>query len=129
MVIPEKLLEEWVRAKALERVCVEKRREAEDMIVKWREIVVDRDFVQRESYENYDLKITGRISRKVDSAKLQDIASEQGLTSHLNTLFRWKPDINMAIWKATDKKITDLLAGAITSTPGRPSFQITKKGE
>jgi hypothetical protein len=55
---------------------------------------------------------------------VQELAAEHGLTDHLSTLFRWKPEINMAIWKASDERITRPLAGAITAKPGRPSFTI-----
>jgi hypothetical protein len=63
----------------------------------------------------------------VDSEKLQELAAEAGLTDHLSTLFRWKPEIEMKAWKATDPSITSALADAITVTPGRPSFTITIK--
>ena len=68
-----------------------------------------------------------RSDRKVDSAKLQELAAEAGLSDHLPNLFRWKPEINMAVWRATDEAITRPLAGAITVKPGRPSFKITIK--
>jgi hypothetical protein len=55
------------------------------------------------------------------------LASVSGLSEHLATLFRWKPEINMTLWKAADVSITKSLAGAITSKPGRPSFKITIK--
>ena len=69
-------------------------------------------------------EVVGRIDRKVDADKVQELAAEHGLTDHLSTLFRWKPEINMAIWKAADESITKPLAAAITAKPGRPSFTI-----
>jgi hypothetical protein len=79
--------------------------------------------------EGFKVKVVGRIDRKVDADKVQELAAEFGLTDHLATLFRWKPEINMAIWKATDESITRPLAAAITAKPGRPSFtiEITKE--
>ena len=73
------------------------------------------------------LKIAGRIDRKIDSDKLQELALEAGLSDHLPNLFRWKPEINMSVWKAADESIRRPLAGAITVKPGRPSFKITFK--
>jgi hypothetical protein len=70
------------------------------------------------------VKIAGRIDRKVDGDKVQELAAEHGLTDHLSRLFRWKPEINMAAWKASDPSITQALAPAITAKPGRPSFAI-----
>jgi predicted fused transcriptional regulator/phosphomethylpyrimidine kinase len=77
--------------------------------------------------EGFVVKISGRIDRKVDGDKVQELAAEFGLTDHLAKLFRWKPELNMAIWKATDATITGPLAGAITAKPGRPSFKIIPK--
>ena len=56
--------------------------------------------------------------------KVQELAAEHGLTDHLSTLFRWKPELNMAIWKSSNESITRALAPAITAKPGRPSFTI-----
>jgi len=58
---------------------------------------------------------------------VQEIAAEAGLTEHLSSLFRWKPEINMSAWKNADEKITTPLLGGITTTPGRASFTITKE--
>ena len=67
------------------------------------------------------------MNRKVDSDKLQELAAENGLTEHLSTLFRWKPDIDAKAWKAADESITRPLMGAITTTPSRASFVIIKE--
>jgi len=56
-----------------------------------------------------------------------DIAAANGLTEHLHDLFRWKAEINSAVWKAANEAITKPLMAAITTTPGRPSFTITIK--
>lgn len=73
------------------------------------------------------MKVTCRIDRKVDADMVQELAAEHGLSEHLASLFRWKPELNMSAWKAADESITRPLAGAITAKPGRPSFTITKK--
>jgi len=73
----------------------------------------------------HQIKITGRLTRKVDADKVQELAAEHGLTEHLSSLFRWKPEINLTAWKATAPEITVLLADAITVTASRPSFSIT----
>jgi hypothetical protein len=65
------------------------------------------------------------MNRKVDADKLQELAAEHGLSEHLGSLFRWSADINAAAWKAAAPTITAPLLGAITTTPGRPSFSIT----
>ena len=77
--------------------------------------------------QGYQIKVVGRMNRKVDTDKLQELAIAAGLTEHLPSLFRWSADINAAAWKAAAQSITAPLTGAITTTPGRPSFTITKK--
>lgn len=121
------LVEAWVSAKRAEADAVEWRRRVEDDLLK--AIGLSDDF---EGTENFDIaghkvKIVGRMSRKVDGERLQEIAAEHGLSQHLSALFRWKPEINSAIWKATDSSITQPLLGAVTTSPGRPSFSIIKE--
>ena len=118
---------EWVRIKASEERAVIERRKIEDLIVK--ELALPESFESTETAEpdGFTVKISGRIDRKVDAEKLQMLATESGLTEHLATLFRWKPEINMTLWKAADEIITKPLAAAITAKPGRPSFKITIK--
>ena len=75
----------------------------------------------------YKIKIVGRMNRKVDADKLHELAIENGLEAHLQNLFRWKPEINAKAWAAADEAITKPLLDAITTTPGRASFAITKE--
>jgi hypothetical protein len=118
---------EWVRIKASEERAVVERRKIEDLIVK--ELALPKSFESTETAEpdGFTVKISGRIDRKVDAEKLQMLATESGLTEHLSWLFRWKPEINMTLWRAADESITRHLASAITAKPGRPSFKITIK--
>lgn len=120
----EQMAAEWLEAKEAERVAVEKRRDLEDSMRKVASIRDDTEGTETLSLEGFRVKVVGRIDRKVDADKVQELAAEHGLTDHLSTLFRWKPEINMAIWKASDERITRPLAGAITAKPGRPSFTI-----
>ena len=120
----EKMAAEWLEAKEAERVAVEKRRDLEDSMRKVASIRDDTEGTETLTLEGFRVKVVGRIDRKVDADKVQELAAEAGLTDHLSTLFRWKPEINMAIWKASDERITRPLAGAITAKPGRPSFTI-----
>lgn len=114
----------WIVAKNAEATAVADRRNIEDRI---REIVGlegDAEGTTTLKVESYKVKITNRLDRKVDAEKVQDIAAEHGLTLHLSSLFRWKPEINMSAWKSADQSITGPLLGAITTKPGRPSFSI-----
>jgi len=117
----------WLAAKADELAAVIKRRDIEDELVKQFAIA---ETLEGSSYfedEGFHIKIEGRINRKINADKLQELAAENGLTEHLASLFRWKPEINAAAWKAAKPEITKPLLDAITATPGRPSFTITYK--
>jgi len=122
------LLQEWIDAKEGEKAAQEWRRSIEDQLLE--AIVVPDDLegvINPTVSEQYKIKITGRMTRKVDSDRIQEIAAENGITDQLSVLFRWKPEINMAVWKATNPSVTDLLLDGITTKPGRPSFTIEKE--
>ena len=118
---------DWMRYKAAEEHAVVERRKIEDQIVKMLKLPESFETTETAEPQGVVVKIAGRIDRKVDGDKVQELAAEFGLTEHLAKLFRWKPEINMAVWKATDEAITKPLAGAITAKPGRPSFKIITK--
>lgn len=134
MALPDKLTDDlntlsemWLAAKEAEKEATEDRRRIEDRIKSLAGIAENLDGTETVAPEKFTIKIVGRIDRKVDSDKLQELAAEHGLSEHLSSLFRWKPEINMAAWKAADEAITKPLAAAITAKPGRPSFTITRK--
>jgi hypothetical protein len=121
------IYQQWQDAKAREAEATAERREIEDQMVAQFNVPSNLDKTANFEADGYKVKIEGRINRKINSEKLQEIAVEHGLMAHLECLFRWKPEINAAVWKSTDPSITDPLLDAITSTPGRPSFTIVKK--
>lgn len=121
------LFEDWLEAKAAEAEAVKRRRALEDLMVEAFTIPEDLEGTKNIEAGGFKIKVNGRINRKVDAERLQEIAAEHGLTDHLSSLFRWKPEINMTLWKAADAAITTPLLDAITATPGRPSFTITKE--
>jgi hypothetical protein len=123
----KELSHQWMQFKADEEKATTERRKIEDQIVKLLAVAENFEGTETAEPEGFVVKISGRIDRKVDGDKVQELAAEFGLTDHLAKLFRWKPELNMAIWKATDESITKPLAGAITAKPGRPSFKIIPK--
>lgn len=123
------LAKDWLAYKKIEQEAVENRRKAEDQMLSLIGIAENLDGTEIARPDGYVIKVTGRIDRKVDADKLQALATDAGLFDQLQTLFRWRPEINLAIWKATDKSITAPLAAAITAKPGRPSFSITTTTE
>lgn len=120
------LSDAWLQAKEAERMAVESRRAVEDELIKAFRISEQMEGTFNAKTKNgHQIKIVGRLNRKVDAEKVQELAAEHGLTDHLSSLFRWKPEINATAWKATSPDITVLLADAVTVTASRPSFSIT----
>lgn len=125
----DKLSELWLALKNHESQVTGLRRQVEDRFSALSNLNEEFEGTQKLiETDFYQVKVTGRINRKVDSELVQDIAAEHGLQDHLGTLFRWKPEINLKVWKSTNTKITEPLTMAITSKPGRPSYTITIKG-
>lgn len=132
--LPEKLPDDlnelaymWTNVKDAEKEATEDRRKLEDRMKSLIGISENFEGTETANPDKFTIKVVGRIDRKVDAEKVQELAAEHGLTDHLSTLFRWKPEINMAIWKSTDEAITKPLAAAVTVKPGRASFTITRK--
>jgi len=122
------LAKNWLAAKEAEKVATENRRKLEDQLLSLIGVAESMEGTEKvETDGGYKIKITGRMTRKVDSERIQDIAAEEGLTDHLSSLFRWKPEVNMSAWKNADKSITGPLLGGITTQPGRASFTIIQE--
>ena len=122
-----RLYNQWIEAKAEEKAAQEKRREIEDKLIEAMQIdIMNEGQMSFDNDDRYKIKVTTRFNRKVDAEAVQSIAIENGMESMVNSLFRWKPEISIQAWKATDKSITDLFAEAVTTKPGRPSFSIEK---
>jgi hypothetical protein len=121
------LYQRWLDAKKAEKEALDLRRVIEDELVAALGIAKTLDGTQNFETDGYKVKVVGRLDRKVNSDKLQDLAAEHGLTQHLSSLFRWKPEVNASAWKSADPLITAPLQDAITTTNGRPSFTITKE--
>jgi len=121
------LYQRWLDAKKLEATAVAERRKLEDLMVKDFVLPKVLDGTVNHQVDGYKIKMEGRINKKIDADKLQMLAAEAGLSEHLSNLFRWKPEINAKAWSAAADAVTGPLLGAITSTPGRPTFTITKE--
>ena len=120
------LYQRWLDAKKVETKAVADRRELEDEMTLQFALPKNLDGTVKKELEGFTVKIEGRINQKIDAEKLQLLAAEAGLSEHLSSLFRWKPEINAKVWNAAADAVTQPLLGAITSTAGRPTFTITK---
>ena len=122
---------EWIETKNVERDAIEKRRLIEDEIVRILEVQVTEERTRRlealdkDTKNLYVLKFTCRINRKVDGDLAQEIAAENGMEDYLPMLFRWKPELSMTAWESIGDNVKEVFSRAITSAPGRPSFNIT----
>lgn len=125
----QKLARDWLEYKRVEELAVNDRRRIEDRIKSLVGVADDQEGSTTAKPDGFTVKITGRIDRKVDAEKVQELAAEYGLTDHLGQLFRWKPEINVTAWRAADPSITRPLADAITTKPSRASFKITQDEE
>ena len=125
----QSIYQDWLDAKEAERSAVERRRALEDRMIADFEIPETLDGTRTVDADGYKVKIVGRMNRRIDAEALQEVAREAGYSEYLSTLFRWKPDIIAAAWKAADQAITSVLEQAITTEPGRPSFTIEPKGD
>jgi len=123
----EVLTQAWIKAKVSETEAIEWRRKTEDRLLSILGIPEMLEGTENAECGDYKIKVVGRMNRKVDAEKLQELALSNGLQDHISALFRFKPEINTTAWKATDTSITDLLLDAITTTPSRPSFSIITK--
>ena len=118
------LAELWLKHKEAERKAIEDRRAVEDKIKEMEKLA--EDFLGTYTPKsNFKIKISSRLNRKIDVAKLEDIVVEHNLQTEAGLLFRWQPEINTKLWDVTDKKIINILEQAITTKPMRASFSIT----
>jgi len=119
------LIETWTQCKKAEQMAVETRRRVEDSISEIVELNPANEGTVVLEVGQFKVKIVNRLTRKVDSDVLQELAAEHGLENVLSSLFRWKADIDMKSWKAAPPEITNALVPAITTTAGRPSYSIS----
>ena len=121
------LYQQWMEVKAAETEMTARRRAIEDEIAKSLQITEDWEGSYTMKDGGFKINVKRAFTRKVDGKKLSAIANEFGLQDYLPTLFRWKPEIDMKAWKDTETFITDKLAQAVTTTPGRVSFKIEEE--
>ncbi len=120
----------WEQAKEEEKQAIQRRRDIEDYL-KEISLALNDDFEGSALFdaEDYDIKVVGRLTRKVDEDRLRELTREYDLDDIVPALFRFKAELKLSAWKNASAEITQKLAPAIETKPGRPSFEIIKKGE
>jgi hypothetical protein len=118
----------WLNAKQAEETAIKVRRELEDQMVKEFNVAANMEGTKNfPTPDGFLVKIVGRLTRKVNAERLQELAAEHGLSDHLASLFKWTPTIVSDQWESADPSITEPLLDAITTTAGRPTFKIIVK--
>ena len=115
----------WSYAKQAEAEAVAQRRAIEDKLTAALGIKETEEGTHNADTLNYTIKVTSRLTRKVDADLIQEIAAEHGLTHLLSSVCRWKPELDMRVWKSLEENARTALSAAITTTPGRPSYSIS----
>lgn len=126
---PEQLPELWLHAKRLEQHTIGVRHALEDAMV----ILFPVDEENEEALEGtetnevegFEIKIARKLTRKVDGDKLTELSEEYEIDDEIARLFRFKPELNLAVYRAEGEEMQQLFAPVITTKPGRPSFTIT----
>jgi hypothetical protein len=122
------MCEQWQAAKVAEQKATANRRQIEDDLLKALALNSREEGTQNVERDGYAIKVVYRFNRKVDDKKLLDLAAEAGISNEvLQGLFRWKPELSVAAWKAAAPSITGALMDAITTQAGRPSVSIETK--
>ena len=122
------IFQDWLDAKKAEEKATEERRKIEDEMVELFKVPKTFEGTSHvRTSDQFNVRIIGRMTRKVNAEKLQWLAAEHGLSGHLATLFRWKPEVIVDKWAAADPSITQPLLDAVTTTNTRPTFKITPK--
>lgn len=114
------IYEAWIEAKEYEKLATERRREIEDELVKKLEINEDLEGVKNFELEGFLIKVTGRMTRKVDAEVLHELGIDT------TNIIRWKPELNLTAYRACADNIRAEIDRAITTVPGRPSFSIER---
>ena len=124
-----KTIERWLELKRIESEAVVERRLLEDEMASQYGLAADAEGTKTYDEGEYLVKVVSRLDRKVDTEILHDIAMEEGLEAELDTLFRWKAELNMKPYKAASERVQEAFSRAITTKAGRHSFSITNTTE
>lgn len=121
------LASRWLELKSLETRAKNERSEIETQLLELCGIDEAEEGTKTIDCQGYSIKATCKLATKVDANVLIEAAHENGLSDHLETLFRWKPELNLRAWRSSSEAITKPLSVAITTKPSKPGFKITKK--
>lgn len=119
----EKLCAEWLSAKSKEDSAKAEKHQIGKQIA----ALVDGDdeSVSRMVLGNIKLAVTRKLNRSVDQKALQ--AAWQNLPATVQETFRWKPDIDLRLYRALEFAAPNdyaIAAQFVTARPATPSIEI-----
>lgn len=123
---PEVLPELWLQFKKVEQIITGARRAIEDALVV---IFTDEDELEgtskHDGIDGFTITITRKLNRTVDPDKLTALSEEYEIDDEIARMFRFKPELNLAVYRAESEELQQLFDSVITTKPGRPSITIT----
>ena len=112
------LFAKWIEAKEAETEAKRLRMEIEDQLLSLWGVPESEEGSKTWEQEGYKLKLTFRMNRSVNADLLKELAVENGLTEQLDSLVRWKAELNKRNWDNAAAEITGPLSEAITVPAG-----------
>ena len=119
------LSQQWLEAKTLERDAAERRRVLEDQMRRCMKIEDSEEGTVSTKVDNYKIKATCRINRKIDPEKFLLLANDAGID--VSKFTKWKCELQMSAWKQQSDDVQSALLPAITTEPGRATFSVEIK--
>jgi hypothetical protein len=125
---PEEIASLWLHLKATEQTLTNVRRASEDalsLIFPAQDVEGTEDHV----VPGFSVKIVHKVTRTVDPEKLTELSEEYEIDDEIARLFRFKPELNLAVFRAEAEDMQELFNNVITTKQARPSFTITAVDE
>jgi len=122
------LYEEWLQIKEYEAQAYTRRVEIEkQLLAKFQIGTIEGSKTIKE--DGFKVGLTGKLNKKIDVEALRSLPNEfpEITNDVLGRVFRWTPEVNAKEWKEESKDILSILSRAITVTPSKISFTITKE--
>lgn len=123
--LPEEIADLWVNLKTMERTITDVRRALDDALVAI--FPADEDEIEGTATHevgNFTIKIARKVTRSVDIERLSELGEEYDIDDEIARLFRWKPELNVAVYREESEEMQEFFAQVITTKPARPSITI-----
>lgn len=124
------LSERWLVLKDAEAEAQAERRQVEDKLLSLLGIAENYEgTVNSEVSGGIKIKTVHKITRSINSDKIQELAQNRDNIALLQRVFDFKPSLKKKEWDALSPEELRVLAPAVTEKPARASFFITQTEE